>query len=197
MNRRDALIIAGFVVLAAIAAAGWMRKTESGPAESTGTSAALNQPVSATPLNATPANDQPVNAQQSAYDQYGQPAAPPAMTGQYLGSLPPPVIVRDRAVQRDPQYYAPPQQAQPEADYSSDRQVYPDDRDRRDYRSYPSEPQRTRERSRARELEIIGGTAAGGAAIGALAGGGKGAAIGALSGGAAAYIYDRTTRNRR
>jgi hypothetical protein len=43
---------------------------------------------------------------------------------------------------------------------------------------------------------IVGGSAAGGAAIGALAGGGKGAAIGALAGGAGGFIYDRLTRNR-
>lgn len=43
---------------------------------------------------------------------------------------------------------------------------------------------------------IIGGTAAGGAAIGALAGGGKGAALGALSGGLGGLVYDRLTHNR-
>ncbi len=43
---------------------------------------------------------------------------------------------------------------------------------------------------------IVGGSAAGGAAIGALAGGGKGAAIGALAGGASGFIYDRLTHKK-
>ena len=41
------------------------------------------------------------------------------------------------------------------------------------------------------ELEVIGGTAAVGAGIGAIAGGGKGAAIGALAGGAGGYVYEK------
>jgi outer membrane lipoprotein SlyB len=43
----------------------------------------------------------------------------------------------------------------------------------------------------------IGGGAATGAAIGALAGGGKGAAIGAIAGGGAGVIYDQHQRNKR
>jgi uncharacterized protein YcfJ len=42
----------------------------------------------------------------------------------------------------------------------------------------------------------VGVTAAGGAAIGALAGGGKGAGIGAIAGAGAGYLYDRHERNR-
>jgi hypothetical protein len=45
-------------------------------------------------------------------------------------------------------------------------------------------------------MAIVGGSAAGGAAIGALAGGGKGAAIGALAGGGAGFIYDRKTHKK-
>ncbi len=51
------------------------------------------------------------------------------------------------------------------------------------------------ERSFKRSAEIVGGSAAGGALIGALAGGGKGAAVGALAGGAGGYVYDRGTRH--
>jgi hypothetical protein len=51
-------------------------------------------------------------------------------------------------------------------------------------------------RSKAKSLAIVGGSAAGGAAIGALAGGGKGAGIGALAGGAAGFIYDRKTHKK-
>lgn len=54
-----------------------------------------------------------------------------------------------------------------------------------------------RRRSRKKSVAIVGGSAATGAAIGALAGGGKGAAIGALAGGAGGYAYDRATHKKR
>lgn len=49
-------------------------------------------------------------------------------------------------------------------------------------------------RSWQKEAVIIGGGAAAGAGIGALAGGKKGAAIGAISGGVAGLVYDLKTR---
>lgn len=61
-----------------------------------------------------------------------------------------------------------------------------------DYRPEPV----VRKRSTAKSAAIIAGSAAAGAAIGGLAGGGKGAAIGALGGGAAGLVYDRMTKNR-
>ena len=51
-------------------------------------------------------------------------------------------------------------------------------------------------RSTAKSAAIIGGGDAAGAAVGALAGGGKGALIGAAVGGVGGLIYDRTTRNK-
>lgn len=51
-------------------------------------------------------------------------------------------------------------------------------------------------RSKAKSAAIVGGSAAGGAAIGALAGGGKGAVIGALVGGGGGLIYDRKTHKK-
>jgi hypothetical protein len=51
-------------------------------------------------------------------------------------------------------------------------------------------------RSTAKSVAIVGGSAGVGAAIGAIAGGGKGAAIGALAGGGGGFVYDRLTRNR-
>ncbi len=65
-------------------------------------------------------------------------------------------------------------------------------------RRYP--PRRrtvVRTRSKRKQYELIGGSAAGGALIGGLAGGGKGAAIGALAGGAGGYVYNRKTRKKR
>ena len=55
-------------------------------------------------------------------------------------------------------------------------------------------PPARRHRSTKTSVEIVAGSAAGGAAIGAIAGHGKGAAIGALSGGAAGFIFDRLTK---
>lgn len=53
--------------------------------------------------------------------------------------------------------------------------------------------QARRQRPFSHSVAIVAGSAGGGAAIGALAGGKKGAAIGALAGGAAGLIYDRVT----
>jgi outer membrane lipoprotein SlyB len=59
-----------------------------------------------------------------------------------------------------------------------------------------SEPVKVKQtRSTKKSVAIVAGGAATGAAIGAMAGGGKGAAIGAISGGAAGLIYDRMTKN--
>lgn len=51
-------------------------------------------------------------------------------------------------------------------------------------------------RSWKKSTAIVAGTSGFGAAIGALAGGGRGAAIGALTGGGAGFLYDRMTHNR-
>ena len=54
-----------------------------------------------------------------------------------------------------------------------------------------------RKRPFSHSAAIVGGSAAGGALIGALAGGGKGAAIGALAGGGGGLVYDRATHKKR
>lgn len=69
----------------------------------------------------------------------------------------------------------------------SARHSYPEDRLDR------NQVEPAKGRSKLRSAEIIGGTAAAGAAIGALAGGGKAAAIGAIAGGGAGLLYDRAT----
>jgi hypothetical protein len=58
-------------------------------------------------------------------------------------------------------------------------------------------PERTHAQKRSWEKDalIVGGSAAAGTVIGAVAGGGKGAAIGATAGGVGGLIYDLATRN--
>lgn len=55
----------------------------------------------------------------------------------------------------------------------------------------------TKTRSKKKSAAIIGGSAAAGAAVGAIAGGGKGAAIGAIAGGAGGLVYDRATAKKK
>jgi len=52
-------------------------------------------------------------------------------------------------------------------------------------------------RSLGKSALIVGGSAAAGAGIGALAGGKKGAGIGAIAGGLGGFIYDRMTANHQ
>jgi hypothetical protein len=51
-------------------------------------------------------------------------------------------------------------------------------------------------RSWEKDALIVGGSAAAGTLIGAVAGGGKGAAVGATAGGVGGLIYDLATRNK-
>lgn len=56
--------------------------------------------------------------------------------------------------------------------------------------------QQVKKENKKKSVERIGGGTAAGAAIGALAGGGKGAAIGALAGGGTGYAYDRHKKKK-
>lgn len=69
------------------------------------------------------------------------------------------------------------------------RHYYRDSRGRRRYVV-------VRKRPFSHSAAIVGGSAAGGALIGGLAGGGKGAGIGALAGGGAGLLYDRLTHKK-
>ena len=62
--------------------------------------------------------------------------------------------------------------------------------------SYSSAQPVHHHRSTQNSALIVAGSAGGGAAIGALAGGGKGAAIGAIAGGVGGLVYDRLTANK-
>ncbi len=158
---------------------GWTRKT------------GVPEPAQAVaPIGATAIpNTQPAGY----YDSYGQPTSRPAIVDQvngsftdgrpyadrYVRSIHRPVQVVNQAISR--QYV--------------DQNERIDQTYRRDYTD--REPVRSTRYGRSTEKSalIVGGSAAGGAAIGAVAAGGKGAALGALSGGAAGFVYDRLTHN--
>jgi hypothetical protein len=166
MTLRNGLLAGGVALLAVVAAVGWSRKsTPSQPVQPLQTATSYD------------ANGQPV------YGAAPAPAATYASGGEadrqtyyatddryYVGSRRPVRVVH--------QYqYA----AAPAPVVERERQYYTDRRGHR--------------RSTGKSVAIVAGSAAGGAAIGALAGGGKGAGIGALAGGGAGFIYDRLTHN--
>jgi hypothetical protein len=138
------------------------------------------------------ADSGPVPAPASVLNQNGQPdgtsyaaaasnAGASNSTDGYYPSIPPPVYMRQ------PQ----PSQEQRVADDRDVDDTYVDDgpSPNRTYR------ERRHGRSKKHSIEIVAGTAAAGAAIGAIAGGGQGAAIGAVSGAGAGFAYDRLTHN--
>ena len=172
MNLRNGLLAGGVALLAVVAAVGWTRKA---PTQS--------QPVLAM---------QPAQTTQTAgyYDAYGQPVRGTVASNETASVPCVDTNTADRQAyyQADDRYYA-----------GSRRPV-------RVVHQYVSAPapvvereyyvdRRGHRRSTKKSVAIVAGSAAGGAAIGALAGGGKGAGIGALAGGGAGFIYDRLTHN--
>jgi len=111
------------------------------------------------------------------------PAFAPGPADGYYASVPPPVYVRQGAGEAV--------EPLPEAAYNEPPAAPP----QRYVTTYRAAPRRHRGRSKKHSIEIVAGTAAAGAAIGAIAGGGPGAAIGAISGGGAGFVYDRLTHN--
>jgi hypothetical protein len=184
---QQALIIAGFAILAIVAVAGWTRNPQ------------VSANSAMTPQGVYAANQMPMTSAQQAVDSngrivygqqpngYTQPYAQPAGYAPgyaaYQNNCVEPVSVQSAA-------YATPGYATRYRTYSRPRVVRSYVRQDRDY------VVRRNKRSTGKSVAIVAGSAGAGAAIGALAGGGKGAAIGGLTGGAAGFIYDRLTHNR-
>jgi hypothetical protein len=171
---RQGLMIVAFVALSIAALTGWTRHVSVTGA----TPATAFTPVSNTQSCTEPPADQ-VTA-----------TVPPVYASMPYGTT---------STSRPVTQYAAPQPPLPPP-YIADEQAFANEGVvRRQYRT----PPRTRvvyysRRARHRRpfshsAAIVAGTAAAGAGIGALAGGGRGAGIGALAGGGAGLVYDRLT----
>jgi hypothetical protein len=174
---KQALTIAGFSLLSVVAVAGWTRS----PGSAAPTPTYFQAPGS----NYVAARQYDDNARAV----YGQQPAATAAYAPAPGYAPAVNCAEPMYVQTAA--YAPPQSVSESRyrTYSRPRVI----RTVREDRDYVV---RRKGRSTKKSIAIVGGSAGVGAAVGALAGGGKGAAIGALSGGAAGFLYDRLTHNR-
>ena len=196
-DKRTLGLVAGCVVLAGIAVAGWARHTPSNPALNVnGSNGLMASPQAEYPA---PVNGSDVSNTRQGYPPSGQGNFAPSRqqmqesgySNNYAGSYQQdgyyssthrPVYVHQNV----------PQTVTEEVinDREPVRTVYEGGRTTRVYRT-----EMHHGRSTGKSVAIVAGTAGVGAAIGALAGGGKGAAIGALSGGGAGFVYDRLTHN--
>jgi len=185
-------LIGAFVLLAAVAVAGWVRTSTSA---STAQTAQMVPPPNGAPMP-------PVVPPPASYDQYGQ-APPSANQVAYSESVPGSPDQGDLVL---PEFACPhyvrtvtaaalvrPAYAEPPYG-DADRMAPPPPPSYRE-REYVDRHGVHHRRSTRRSAEIVAGSAGVGAAIGAIAGGGKGAGIGALAGGGGGFIYDRLTRN--
>jgi len=174
---KRALAMGGVSLLAVVGLIGWTRRSE----EPTG-------PGQANYLAPRIGNPEPVSRDPNAQVVYG-----PSPFGPEI-----PAVPANQAYGTPPRTYG----ASPsQPTYALSRRVAP-------ARVVPQRRYRRTSRARRRYVvvrkrpfshsaAIVGGSAAGGALIGALAGGGKGAAIGALAGGGGGLVYDRATHKKR
>jgi hypothetical protein len=180
MNLRNGLLAGGVALLAVVAAVGWTRKapTQSQPVQIAQTAQPAGYDAYGQPVNGQPANGQPVYSTVPASQTASVPCTDynTADRQAYYGSDERYYAGSRRPVRVVHQYVSAP------APVVERERVYYTDR-------------RGHRRSTGKSVAIVAGSAAGGAAIGALAGGGKGAGIGALAGGGAGFIYDRLTHN--
>jgi hypothetical protein len=179
---RTLLIIGAFVVVCGVGAAGWMKRGDH-PVENT----AFNPQAGSLPYQGTPGYQAGSGQYQTggAYAVSASVPQPVYATDGYYPSRMRPIYVRQQEIVE-------PVVVQQEYTTTSvpRRRVYQEQEYYTDSRGH------RRGRTKTHSVEIVAGTAAVGAVIGGLAGGGKGAAIGAVSGGGAGFIYDRLTHNK-
>lgn len=168
-------VIGTFVAVCGLGVAGWMRRTDR-PVENT----VFTPQAGAVGYQTTASGQYPPGTAYSGAVSVPQPVY---ATDGYYPSRMRPIYVRQQSVVEPvvvPQEYT----------TSSPRRVY------REQEYYTDSHGHRRGRTKTHSVEIVAGTTATGAVIGALAGGGKGAAIGAVSGGGAGFVYDRLTHNK-
>lgn len=190
-NRKSATSI-GIAALAVIAALGWIRQPQPASAPEGVSRAVYGEPApmqtysDIVPAELGPVEATPPAAPYRARRLEPRPSEPTrAESGRHeVASTPAEPELRRRPT--EPVHA--PVENQP-ADANEGEPYKPEIRDRA---PAPVVAQKRGRTTKERAL-IIGGSAAAGAAIGAVAGGGKGAAIGAIAGGAGGYIYDRVT----
>ena len=191
---RLGLIIAAFVALSIAALTGWTRHVAANPAPLA--TPALNTQTSGMPTNGAPCPEPaqtPAPVQAAPIQSNG--VSPVYATLPYSTSRSSETVTSYSTARPVVQEFLPKR-------YVSNEQVI-----RHEYVSRPryvGRPARTRvvysrrvrhKRPFSHSAAIVAGTAAAGAGIGALAGGGKGAGIGALVGGGSGFVYDRLTRH--